>query len=514
MLPRLLRSDLADTACIAGFILLLAAIGHDDYGVSADEPALLSFGEQAIAHLFHGGPAPAAADWTFHSPWLQVLLVAGQRALRLTDGMDIWFFRHFTGFLLFGGGVLAFHRLALRHVKHRGLALLGVAMFLLSPRVFAHGFYNPKDVPALALFTLSMLTMHRFLELPSRARGVVHGMCCGLLVGLRPFGLLVPAATVMFLLTTSGRGERRGLLKPAAWWGIAFALMLIASWPALWSNPFAGLSGAITDNTSRPGSGLFMGRMLDGTPWHYLPTWMAITTPWPYTLLFLAGLVAIVLRGGSVLRYRHASSACVWFFGPLVALVVLRIGLFDEWRHVLFVYPAFLLIALEGAALLLKLAGRARNPEIARRGAGVALVAALLPAAWWMLANHPFEYAYFSVPSAWVDGRFELDYWGLSYRPALEHVLLNDKRAAISVYGSARLIRAAADTLPLDEWKRLRFSNDPAKADYLIDNFRWNDYREAYPESEVLRDLTIDGLRILTIYRGPDTRGVFPRYEW
>ena len=41
----------------------------------------------------------------------------------------------------------------------------------------------------------------------------------------------------------------------------------------------------------------------------------------------------------------------------------------------------------------------------------------------WMIENHPIQNAYFSLPARYVQHNFELDYWGLSFRPALEYLL-------------------------------------------------------------------------------------------
>jgi hypothetical protein len=110
------------------FVIILFAgwVVHDDFGVSADEPAMLRYGHDVLQHLFAGGSLPLAVDWQFHGPVWQMFLAPAQNVAGATDGADIWFLRHWLSFLLFVCGILAFYGIAKEMVGDRRWALLGV----------------------------------------------------------------------------------------------------------------------------------------------------------------------------------------------------------------------------------------------------------------------------------------------------------------------------------------------------------------------------------------------------
>lgn len=488
--------------------LVIGVAAHRDYGVSADEPAMRKFGNDAFEYLFLGGPVPAEQDWAFFNPVGQIMMRGLELALDLTDGADIWFMRHLVTFLMFFLTVGLFYRIARLSFNDWKTPLLGSAMFMLSPRLFAHGFYNPKDVPAMFFFALSALTLLRLLEKRTVLRLTVHAIATAVLISMRPFGLMMPTLAMVYLCADRISVARKTASGVA--YCLALALMLILVWPLLWHDPIHGLIGALFNNTSRLGGGFYLGEQVSiaGVPWHYLPVWIGITTPIVYSFFFMIGFAMLWMRLiGKPLRLLReepaAALALFWFSLPVAVLLIFPIGIFDEWRHMLFLYPAFLLIALEGVRRLILILGKFRYwRALAARFVIYGIMGFQMGSTGiWMLRNHPFEYAYFSVPARLVDGKFELDYWGLGYRAGLEWILKNDARERINVFVAARTGKAAADTLPIKDWNRLYFV-EPDEADYILDNFRGNSYEHAYPEERKVHAISVDGIEILGIYRG------------
>ncbi len=496
----------------SGFFVLCLAVGwaaHGDYGVSADEPAMLSFGQDTILHLFYGAPAPTQSDWNFHGPAVQALLAFINDQFAFKYLRDVWLLRHFLTFVLFLCGVGAFAALAGRLTGSMWWALLGAVWLLATPRVFVHAFVNPKDIPALTTFTIAVLTLVRLLERPTAGRIITHAIFCGLAISLRPFALLLPMLTVLCLLAYD-----RSQWKHGMWTLGATALCTVAVWPMLWRHPVAGLWGALTDNTSRAAQTFYFGQLTNHLPWHYVPVWMGITIPLLYTGLFVIGTVVTVHACArhpiAALRQQTLPAlALLWFFVPLLAQIVGHIGIFDEWRHLLFLYPAFLLLALIGALWLYHHVGTRWHAAFAT----LLCIGTLSPMAW-MLRHRGLQQMYMSVPSSWVVGQFEGDYWGLSYKQGLEWVLVNDDRASLSVYGVNRTILDSAQLLPGAARDRLALTGDAGDADYILDTYRWSNYAPVLPDDRLVHAITVDGLPALGIYRGPDADGLYPRYGW
>ena len=192
----------------------------------------------------------------------------------------------------------------------------------------------------------------------------------------------------------------------------------------------------------------------------------------------------------------------LWVFVPLVLIPLSGGVVFDAWRHVLFVYPAFLLIALQGLQYLFSLLKKHYERTILM----TTLALSLLSTGQWMWQHHPFQYVYFSVPSTMVDGKFELDYWGLSYRQGYEWILQTDPRDTITVYPVAQFATKALDMVPIRQWHRLQFT-DKEEADYIVDHFRHDGYEKKYDDNDKVHSFVIDGVEILDVYAGPAMRG-------
>lgn len=509
------KSRATAVAVFFGTLFFLGLIGYRTVGISADEPALYTAGVQEYAYLFMDGPVPAVQDWAFHNPFVHMTFFGVQRWLGIEAAQPIWMMRHFLMFTLFIVAAYALFRIAEELWDDWGFALIPAAVFVLSPRIFLHGFHNPKDIPALVFFTLSVLTLIRYRQSTYSWKWLLpHAIVCGLSISLRMFGGIVIVLTLLAMaldFIILKRGDFRNNAKNMCIFLCVFAISQLLVWPVLWEGPIQHFLNAFRDNTERSSSGLFMGENITVLPWYYLPVWIAITTPLLYTALFVVGTVhslLIWIRKPALLVTQDFLWLCVfaWLGIPYFVLVVFRIGIFDEWRHMLFIYPAFVLIACRGLQALWNM------HSIWIRRLTTFLVAVSL--GWtgiWMLLNHPHGYAYFSIPSRFVDGNFELDYWGLSYREGIQWVLEHDSREQVPVYTASRAGYVSGDLFPYSEWQRLRFVS-AASADYILDNFRWNKYKQALPAERLLYGVKVDGLLVHGVYKGPESTGLFQKH--
>jgi hypothetical protein len=114
----------------------------------------------------------------------------------------------------------------------------------------------------------------------------------------------------------------------------------------------------------------------------------------------------------------------------------------------------------------------------------------------FMIINHPFENVYFNhLAGKYPQQRFDLDYWGLSYRQALEFLAANAKENSIKVCwqnapGNYNLIW-------LDGEQRSRIREMPfSSSEYFLTNFRFNP--EQYTDS-AWNTIRVNGVTILAI---------------
>jgi len=510
------------------FFLVLLAIGlgtYRDYGISWDEPLARFRGAvtlKYVAKCLAPSLLTSAAD---HVPSLneypqraygvafEAPAVALEVMLGIHDKKNVFMFRHLLTFLVAVAGIYAVKRMADRRFSDWRIGLLAALFLVLTPRLFAESFYNSKDVVFMAVFAIAMNTTIAFVLKPSLKTALLHALASAVAIDIRMMAIIVPAATVAILIV---RLLKRELPTPLACRALAVylpvaSILVIAMWPWLWSSPIANFVQAL-GNVSKDywdDEVLYMGRFIRSTelPWHYIPVWISITTPVLYLGLFLVGAF-------NTLRQIASRSAGLWkgdeelqdavFFGlfatPIAAVILVHPVLYDGWRHLYFIYPAFLLLAIKGWVSLWS------NDWVwsVRKSLLAAVTAiSLIYTAAWMWKVHPFQNVYFNIFAGTnLRSRYDLDYWGLANRKALEYILKNDHSETIDVRGIHTPVREAFNMIDEPDKKRLRYGQEPTR--YIVTSYRQEKdlddtkYAEDY---DLFYQIKVDDEIILSVFR-------------
>lgn len=430
------------------------------------------------------------------------------------------FFRHAATWVIFCLGVMSFYFLARRLFASRGVGLLASFFLVLHPRIFSHAFYDSVDIPLLALYACSLHTLVRYLELRTTGALCLHALACAVLADIRLIGAIIPVLTVAVLVveTIVPRPPAERLRHRLGKIGLFLVLvggLIVAFWPYLWANPFARMVEVIrqTPRVGWGGSVLYFARIIraDSLPWHYIPVWISITTPIAYLGLFVIGMMAWL---GALVRqpvefYRQRMGELVVlaaFLGPLLAVIGLKAELYDGWRHLYFLYPPFVLIAIGGLSVLFRRIDLHLKAGAGRAAKGVVagLIAVnLTTVGWFMIKYHPYQNVYFNrfagPDMKEIKRRFEMDYWGLSYRAALEHLVASDRNSSIPVYrGTDALLAINGYVLPPADQQRVK-QVDYDEAKYILTTYR--EARDGYPTLEECFSIKVEGVNILCVYR-------------
>ncbi len=426
-------------ALVGALALLVAALVLDDYHGPYDAPhqrpvgmAALDYfagdGERAFEQLSH--PSDRYYGAAFEAPLMLVERSFGLKGQSLYLSRTI-----FTHLFFLIGGVFCY-LLALRMFHSRWLALVALVLYLLHPRIYAHSFFNTKDIPFLAMFMIALYLTHRAFRRDTLTAFLLCGAGVGLLVNLRIMGVLLFAAVLALraldLAFASSREERMRILLTGAGFALLATLTYYASMPVLWTDPVGRFAELFRVLSAHPWDGfnLFRGEWIyprDGPSFDYVPVWVGITTPPATLLLALAGGMALAWR--ALRRPVHALRDGPLRFGLLLltlpvatvaAVVVLESTIHGGWRHLYYLYAPLLLLAVGGVHRL--------APSPRGRWAGVGAYALLGTAVAVtvvsMVRVHPFQHAYFTLltdrttPERLVF-RYDVDYDQVFGRAAL-----------------------------------------------------------------------------------------------
>jgi hypothetical protein len=522
-----------------------------------------------------------------------LLKKAGTQIFPNIRAVDIQHLVYFATFLI---GMWAFYHLAARWMSQS--AAFGAALlFITQPLFWGHAFINPKDIPLLSLFLLSVyfgMRMHdslfgseaasvfesafatwrglpqrtrrlliaavllwlasmvllfggtplihqwldravraaangepslitrivprvlriapeiyieKFFMLFLRARLVYFLMITGILIwlyrrhfpaALHVLGIILPAGTLLGLAVSIRIfGTWAGVLVAGyiLWkssvkaWLVILVYALIAifamyvTWPYLWPNPIGHFFETVQVMAQHPwpGNVLFNGNIYPANdlPASYVPTFLAIQLTEPVWPLFLVGVVTAVF--GLVKKRRThrelLALTFVWFILPLLTFIILRPTLYDNIRQSFFIVPPIFFMA--GLAF-----DQIRKPVL--QSALIALL--LLPGLIACIRLHPYEYVYYNQFVGGARGvvdRFELDYWGTSYREAANEAnRIAPPNANVWVDGPAHLFnRFARSDL------HIYSPQEAERADHydvVVTLARYNLEKTSFPEAPIV----------------------------
>jgi hypothetical protein len=191
--------------------LILGLLTLNDYGESWDELKLYDYAAdslEAYRTWFQQGTIPVTGDrFENYGPFFvmltRIITKTSSQVVPALQEVDV---QHLVYFLTFLVGVWTFHQLAARWMSQTA-ALGATLLFMTQPVFWGHAFINPKDIPLLSLFLLS----------------IYHGM------RMRDSLFGGETGSVFESVSTAWRGlpeHRRRILIAAAFCWLAFLLVL------------------------------------------------------------------------------------------------------------------------------------------------------------------------------------------------------------------------------------------------------------------------------------------------
>ena len=439
------------------------------------------------------GPArEVAANHPYYGVVFDLPLALIEVIFKINDSKEYFHLRHLFTFVLFFVSSIFFYKLLLNRFLNYNIALIGTLFFVLSPRIYGDSFFNNKDIVFLSLTAIPLYYCFKSLEKLSYKNLFIFAIFAALATAQRILGIFLPISFIFFyLLTVLSNNKSLKSLPNIIFFIFFYCLFLILFWPLLWSNPIEKffLAFQYFSHHFLHIQSLFNGNYVYSKflPYDYIFTWVLISTPVLYLILFVIGYILIFKR--FFIRFINIKSNThyydLWrgnnekkdFFilfnitTIIFYLVTSEIVLYTGWRQIYFINIFIVYIATYAfyqIDLNLKL-------KSIKKFQFVTVSLCLLFIIYKMIIYHPYQNIYFNnFFNKNAHEKFEVDYWGLSGKKFLESILILEKNKKLVKIGTASYLPLERSTKLLSEKDRkkiLIIGQNFQDADYLYTNF-------------------------------------------
>lgn len=319
------------------------------------------------------------------------------------------------------------------------------------------------------------------------------GSILGLTISVRILGPL--AGLIVFMIAFKRVGPK--VIPAFIAYSVIAVLVMYLTWPYLWPDPIGHFQTSLVVMSEFPWDGkvLFHGAYYtsDHLPLSYVPLLFGIQFTEPVILLFIIGLACFVLLAlKRSVNSEFSLLVIIWGLLPFIVFTVLRPSLYDNFRQLFFIVPPLFLIVGLGVEKLFQYIGQWYCQILTT-------ILFLLPGLFSIIHLHPYQYVYYNSFSDGLRGasrQYEADYWGTSFREAIEYLnQVAPKDAHVIVYAAGnadRVTRFARPDLFIDSSNSTRF--DPVTGyDYVIISTRGERDKKNFTDWHILYAVQRDG---------------------
>ena len=457
---------------------------YKDYGISTDEVVQRGTAKINMAYVFKGNKS--LKTWmdrdygvVFEAP-LVILEEIFNWEKPGGDERNIYAYRHLITHLFYiVGGVFLFLLIS-QLFNSKIYGVLALFLYMLNPRIYAHSFINSKDIPLMAMFIICFYVFIKFIKKRSFKNILLLSLVSALLINIRIVGVLFPIAVIAYLFIFDYLDFKfnniKSTFKNSALYFFITVFFVYLFWPNLWANPIDNFLQSFTNMSHfrhNPFE-LTYGEMIRATDdKSYFFKWFFISNPFLYLVYGCLGILLLTIsvlktKGAFLVKKetRYIAFLSSFFVLTIVIVLLKNSVIYNSWRQLFFLYPSFIIFIIFFIYYF-------RDKQIYKY-----LIFSLIIYQVFVLKKqyslHPYQTVYFnefvSSEQNYRAKNFKLDYWGHSYKEALETLVSLDGSEEIKVVFSGLIGFQNAKTLPLKDKKRIVRSENIEDADYFITN--------------------------------------------
>ncbi len=454
-------------------LVIFSLFTYKQYGMSYDEQTQRYIGEKYCSYVFEN-------DTTFygflerdHGGIFEMALIGVENLVGSKDETVIYQTRHLVSHLFFLFCCTFMYFLVYRQFKQHYLALVSFIILVLNPRIYAHSFFNSKDIPFLGVSVIILFALYLAVNKGKLWHFVLLGILCGLATSIRFLGLIFPFISLFVLVLKAIACKEKIKFSSLISMFLMFLASIFLFFPTLWHKPIDSLLHVLKSLSVFRWEGhiLLNGEKIFSThlPWYYLPEWIVISNPLSICLLFFIGLfICIYVCKSKWKVYKNEFlfliALIAIIFTPILMVIVLKSVVYDDWRHVYFIYPTMVLVVVYGIFYI-----QAKWLKI------TCCSILLLEIIYSQITLFPYQYVYFnaliSKKTENIRHQFDYDYWGVAQKDALNYLIKNCPTDSITIK-RATVIGNNLLLLSKENSKRIFLVDTAAKPKYFITTYR------------------------------------------
>ena len=474
-----------------------------------------------------GFTLPNIGNWNLYGVIFDVPAAYFEIILKINNPIDYYQMRHFLVFIFFFISSIFFYQILKNRFNNILVSIVGLTLFILTPRLFGDSFWNNKDIIFLSFYTISLFFYFKFIDNPSTKIIILLALFSAIGTTIRFAGIFLPITLIFFFIIDKISKRNEINFKTIIFYFFYFFIFLYFFWPNVWADPQGALFSSLNLQMSWKGNINFLGKYYfsGNLPYYYLFFWIVISTPLIHLFFFTFGFYSYAKRlllrfltieqnsiHNDLWRSRNESKDFLVFINLIFFMSVLsflNINLYNSWRLGYFLYIFIIYFASFGIYLLI-IKFKKNILQLS-----LIFLTLIFFLTYRIILYHPYQSLYFNalVPT-YIKNNVDVDYTGLSSFHFLKELIKNEKSnkpikiAANSWYPLWRMVDLLSEK---EKSKIIILANDQkTQATYLYSNRIYDIDKRYYKKYDIpsnfkkIKEFKIDNTIIFDVYKRLD----------
>ena len=352
--------------------------------------------------------------------------------------------RHISFFTIFTISGIFFYKLCLKISNNSNFSLFSSSIYLLYPYLFGHALMNTKDIPVLSFWlicsylSLSIFENYLIKEKFDIKKIILLSFLTSFLVSIRLVGALIFIQYFISLFIILDIKKINLLqfltknLKILSLFISLFFLFLYSLNPILWKNPLELINGFLWFSKYKIAvCTLTLGECMDSLniTYKYYFIWLFFKLP----ILILFGFLLFPFVEKKLFTDNktklYYSTFLITTLSILLLLILMRVAIYDELRHIMFLIPLIFIISLYNFFKF--------NKKLFYTISSIVIFIFVTE----NFKLNPYQYTWLNNFARYINiqKNFELDYWGISSKNLQQTILKISKEEnidnSVCIYG-------------------------------------------------------------------------------